>query len=453
MLPHVTPCAAGRCAPCARRAMLAGPAFRASLGVRSSIRWSVLALVAALPALRPPLFVTPLAGVSPEQPSRRPEAGRHAACGGLTFPPYRSLRSLGGNGPGSRPNAVRGRGPAPAPSAQHGSPPSQAVRRANGPPLRCGPSSRRTAWGLPRGGYRPRGRVLSVGSVGASPALASDTPTARRAPEHPGRRGRPPTRPPGSLARLAPGVATLQTVDGRPGPASFFSRCWDDHAAHMAAKGRNWLGEWLRPLAALLLWVLGMVPLIAAPPLLPSLAETRVGGVTAFPVDGIPAAPLYPSDLHRVCGPPLEEVASGSPVAPNRGAGQGYAATVTPGGSGRAFAGHGEFRLGSGEAVVPEGTSLTTWTTHGRGIPDRLGQLVERGDYAAIAADPGLAAAASGSRTFLPGASLPNYVLKAPDGLNIMGASKTVESATPLSDLLRPGMGAWDWAACQKVTR
>ena len=162
--------------------------------VQSSRRWSVLALVAALPALRPPLFVTPLAGVSPEQPSRRPEAGRHAACGGLTFPPYRSLRSLGGNGPGSRPNAVRGRGPAPAPSAQRESPPSQAVRRANGPPLRCGPSSRRTAWGLPRGGYRPRGRVLSVGSVGASPALASDTPTARRAPEHGGRRGRPPAR-------------------------------------------------------------------------------------------------------------------------------------------------------------------------------------------------------------------------------------------------------------------
>jgi hypothetical protein len=91
--------------------------FSEVAGVRSSIRWSVLALVAALPALRPPLFVTPLAGVSPEQPSRRPEAGRHAACGGLTFPPYRSLRSLGGNGPGSRPNAVRGRGPAPAPSA------------------------------------------------------------------------------------------------------------------------------------------------------------------------------------------------------------------------------------------------------------------------------------------------------------------------------------------------
>jgi Deoxyribonuclease NucA/NucB len=101
---------------------------------------------------------------------------------------------------------------------------------------------------------------------------------------------------------------------------SSFSRLSGHDPADMAAKGKSWLGEFWRPLAALLLWVLGMVPLIAAPPLLPSLAETRVGGVTAFPVDCIPAAPLYPSDLHRVCGPPLEEVASGSPVAPKSGA-------------------------------------------------------------------------------------------------------------------------------------
>ena len=54
----------------------------------------------------------------------------------------------------------------------------------------------------------------------------------------------------------------------------------------MAAKEKSWLGEFWRPLAALLLWVLGMVPLIAAPPLLPSVAETRIGGLAAFP-DGI----------------------------------------------------------------------------------------------------------------------------------------------------------------------
>ena len=87
----------------------------------------------------------------------------------------------------------------------------------------------------------------------------------------------------------------------------------------MAAKRKSWLGEFWRPLAALLLWVLGMVPLIAAPPLL-SLAETRIGGLTAFPVDCIPAAQLFSSDLTRACGPPLYDVASGCSVAANRGA-------------------------------------------------------------------------------------------------------------------------------------
>jgi hypothetical protein len=145
----------------------------------SSKRLSVPALVASLPAQSPPLFVTPPAGVSAEQPSRQPVAGCHAACGGLTSPPYRSLRSLGGTGPARAPSAARGRGPPPAPSPQHESPPSQAMRRANGPPLRCGPSSRRTAWGLPRGGYRPRRRGRPVWSVGPSPACASDGPTAR----------------------------------------------------------------------------------------------------------------------------------------------------------------------------------------------------------------------------------------------------------------------------------
>jgi hypothetical protein len=87
----------------------------------------------------------------------------------------------------------------------------------------------------------------------------------------------------------------------------------------MAAKRKSWLGEFWRPLAALLLWVLGMVPLIAAPPLLSSVVETRIGGLTAFPVDCIPAVPLFSSDLTRACGPPLYDLASGCSVAANRG--------------------------------------------------------------------------------------------------------------------------------------
>jgi len=60
-----------------------------------------------------------------------------------------------------------------------------------------------------------------------------------------------------------------------------------------------------RPLAALLLWVLGMVPLIAAPPLLPSLAETRVGGLQPSAEIIAPADLFLSLELHRACGPPL----------------------------------------------------------------------------------------------------------------------------------------------------
>jgi len=89
-----------------------------------------------------------------------------------------------------------------------------------------------------------------------------------------------------------------------------------------AAKRKSWLGELWRPLAALLLWAVGIVAAYAAPPLLPSLAETRIGGLTAFPVDCIPAVPLFSSDLTRACGPPLYDSASGCSVAAKSGPGK-----------------------------------------------------------------------------------------------------------------------------------
>ena len=95
----------------------------------------------------------------------------------------------------------------------------------------------------------------------------------------------------------------------------------------MAAKGKSWLGEFWRPLAALLLWVLGMVPLIAAPTL-PSLAETRIGGLQPIPQVIAPAELLLSLDLHRACGPPLYDVASGCSVAAKSGGGLIDPATV-----------------------------------------------------------------------------------------------------------------------------
>jgi hypothetical protein len=127
--------------------------------------------------------------------------------------------------------------------------------------------------------------------------------------------------PPGSLAGLpSGGVAAGLGGPARPAAEdSSFSRHFCTLWPMQAAKRKSWLGEFWWALAALLLWVLGMVPLIAAPPLLSSLAETRVGGLTAFPADCIPAVPLFSSDLTRACGPPLYDLASGCSVAANSG--------------------------------------------------------------------------------------------------------------------------------------
>ena len=131
-------------------------------------------------------------------------------------------------------------------------------------------------------------------------------------------------------------------------PSSSLS-CPSDHDHDdMAAKRKTWLGEFWRPLAALLLWVLGMVPLIAAPPLLPSLAETRIGGLTAFPVDCIPAAPLFSSDLTRACGPPLYDSTSGCSVAAKSGM-QGPSPIISAGKQGKHIPGHNNFTPGRSE--------------------------------------------------------------------------------------------------------
>ena len=174
------------------------PCFADVAGVRSSMRlsgpqpappparWRVPASKLARSS-GPPLFVTPPAGVSAGQPSRQPGAARHAACGGLTAPPYRSLRSLGGaDAPGSGLRPARpGAGLAPRGrwlSVVRDSSPSQAMRRANGRPAgRCArPSSRRTAWDLPCGELRPCWLVVVRGAV--SGGALRLTPTAASPP-------------------------------------------------------------------------------------------------------------------------------------------------------------------------------------------------------------------------------------------------------------------------------
>jgi hypothetical protein len=43
---------------------------------------------------------------------------------------------------------------------------------------------------------------------------------------------------------------------------------------------------------------------------------------------------------------------------------------------------------------------------------------------------------------------MPNYTLSPPTGLNIMGNPTTVTAPTQLSNLVGPGMGNVQWAAC-----
>jgi hypothetical protein len=54
----------------------------------------------------------------------------------------------------------------------------------------------------------------------------------------------------------------------------------------------------------------------------------------------------------------------------------------------------------------------------------------------------------------LPGdVKIPNYTLTAPKELAIHKNSVTVEAPTTLGDLVTPGSGHWDWAACTEFPR
>jgi hypothetical protein len=132
-----------------------------------------------------------------------------------------------------------------------------------------------------------------------------------------------------------------------------------------------------------------------------------------------------------------------------------YAEEVLPGGTGRAFAGHGAFRYGTNPKAftVPEGTALSIWSKPDTKIPDRLGRLIETGDYDKLAdlftRDPVAQDRLTGARIYLPGSNkIPNYTLSAPKDLKIHKNSITVEDPRTLSELVKPNSGHLDWAAC-----
>ncbi|UCZ58992.1 putative adhesin [Mycolicibacterium phocaicum] len=102
------------------------------------------------------------------------------------------------------------------------------------------------------------------------------------------------------------------------------------------------------------------------------------------------------------------------------------------------ISGHGIYSELDGHLTVPPGTTVRVFAEHGAKISEDLGNLIETGgDFSRVY-----------SRTFEAGDKMPNYTLLPPDDLDIKGNPYTVDRPTQLNDLLRPGMGIVDYAAC-----
>ena len=138
----------------------------------------------------------------------------------------------------------------------------------------------------------------------------------------------------------------------------------------------------------------------------------------------------------------------------NSDSGQYYAKEILEGGTGTAFAGHGYYRFGTGEIIVPEGTMITL-PREGISIADSTGRLIEIGDWETLiklgkATEDGILDDLIGMTTWLPGAKIPNYILDVPKDLIIYSNSMVVAQPTELRVLLKPNMGWVQWAACTR---
>jgi hypothetical protein len=87
---------------------------------------------------------------------------------------------------------------------------------------------------------------------------------------------------------------------------------------------------------------------------------------------------------------------------------------------------------------------VTIWTEHGNTISNKLGQAIETGGEISVELYPEVI----GSQTHLPGSYMPEYTLQPPGNLKIAGNPTTVKAETPMSALVKPGMGNVKWAAC-----
>lgn len=174
--------------------------------------------------------------------------------------------------------------------------------------------------------------------------------------------------------------------------------------------------------------------------------EDAERGAAAARVDAA-EAPLVGGTQERAAGSDFPE-------------GQRYAKKVTPGGSGDAFAGHGELRQRTTwppTVSVPDGVAITMHRVDVR-LPDDVGRLIEAGDWDGLQrfldANPGKWDRVERLATHLPGAELPNYTLLSPDRLGILSDSMTVVDPTTLGTILCVFGGSGrhlNWAACTVV--
>ncbi|TDC09208.1 RHS repeat protein, partial [Streptomyces sp. 8K308] len=103
------------------------------------------------------------------------------------------------------------------------------------------------------------------------------------------------------------------------------------------------------------------------------------------------------------------------------------------------FSGHGDIdHWDVRTTVVPEGTTLAMYCRHGETITDDFANDIELESPWPV-------------ELYGPGSEVPNYWLRPPDGLTVLGQARTVDVATRLSDLLEPNMGRVHWAACREI--
>ncbi|WP_431043422.1 putative adhesin [Streptomyces sp. P1-3] len=185
---------------------------------------------------------------------------------------------------------------------------------------------------------------------------------------------------------------------------------------------------------------------------------TRDGAAAQY-VDAELIDDLFPDEVARGSDAPLpppdeiKQALIGRGLSPSSRSytpedGHAYATRVFAGGrpdGETVFAGHGYLRRGSGETVVPEGTTISFYVPDGDRIPGLNGLAVESGVYP----EGGYVV------KYEAGERIPDYTLAAPEGtfgmsFSIMEGSVTVAERTLLSKLLKPNMGSVHWAACRE---